>query len=186
MNWVKITRIRHITLILASLCGLTPLTVQAQTSNPIPVEKLAKLPAISNVTLSRDGDYLVGLVGLPGADKLSLAVWDPKNLSAAPKMTQPDGDVEFLAAQALKAGKIIVFARTKWTGALAGCGEGKTIGSTKTYLTKIFVTDTKFSEFSEPFSGSSNRKNMSAFEEICSAIVGTGSIAADCHLTQTM
>jgi len=52
-----------------------------------------------------------------------LTVWDPRDLSIPPKTTKPDGDVEFIAAQALKAGKILVFARTKWTGALAGCGE---------------------------------------------------------------
>ena len=93
-----------------------------------------------------------------------LTVWDPRDLSIPPKFTKPDRDVEFVAAQALKAGKILVFARTKWTGALAGCGEGKSIGSTKTYLSKIFVTDTEFSGFSEPFAGNNNSRDMSEYE----------------------
>ncbi len=148
----------------------------------IPVKTLSKLPALTNFSISRDGDYLVGLTSQPGDDKLSLTVWDPRDLSIPPKFTKPDRDVEFVAAQALKAGKILVFARTKWTGALAGCGEGKSIGSTKTYLSKIFVTDTEFSGFSEPFAGNNNSRDMSEYERICGEMLGTGSIAADLPL----
>ncbi len=154
----------------------------AASSKPIPIETLAKLPAVSNLSLSRDGDYMVGLIGQDGAEKLTLAVWDPRDLSKPPKLTSPDGRVEFIGAIALKAGKILVVARTKWTGALAGCGEGKRIGATKTYLTKIFVTDVDFSSFSEPFGGTSKRRDMSSFEKICSQIVGTGGIASDLPL----
>lgn len=151
-------------------------------ARPIPVDTLAKLPALSNVSLSRDGDYLVGLVGQDGSDRQSLAVWDTKDLSTPPKMTKPDGDVEFIYAEALKAGKILVFARTKWTGSLGGCGEGKRIGSTKTYLNKIFITDINFSEFTEPFEGNMNSRDMSERERICSEMIGTGRIAADLPL----
>ena len=107
----------------------------------IPVKTLSKLPALTNFSISRDGDYLVGLTSQPGDDKLSLTVWDPRDLSIPPKFTKPDRDVEFVAAQALKAGKILVFARTKWTGALAGCGEGKSIGWFKSEFNNIVDKD---------------------------------------------
>jgi len=169
------------------LAGLTLLytfggTSNALASEPIPIETLAKLPAVSNLSLSRDGDYMTGLIGQDGSEKLMLAVWDPRDLSKPPKTTIPDGKVEFIYAEALKADKILVVARTKWTGALAGCGEGKSIGATKTYLTKIFITDTNFSDFSEPFEGLSKRRDMSSFEKVCSQIAGTGNIAADLPL----
>ena len=37
----------------------------------IPVKTLSKLPALTNFSISRDGDYLVGLTSQPGDDKLS-------------------------------------------------------------------------------------------------------------------
>jgi hypothetical protein len=43
----------------------------------IPIETLSKLPALTNFSISRDGDYLVGLTSQPGDNKLSLTVWDP-------------------------------------------------------------------------------------------------------------
>jgi len=165
-------------LLLLSACLNTPTFA----SSPIAIDTLAKLPALSNLTLSRDGDYMVGLIGQDGEERQTLAVWDANDLSKPPKTTKPDGDVEFIFAQALKAGKILVVARTKWTGALAGCGEGKRIGSTKTYLTKVFVTDINFSEFSEPFNSEARKRDMSEFERVCSEIIGTGQIAADLPL----
>ena len=167
---------------LLTILGVSVLPQISAHAAPIPVETLSKLPALSNISLSRDGDYMVGLVGQEGSERQMLAVWDPRDLSKTPKMTKPDGDVEFIYAEALKAGKILVVARTKWTGALAGCGEGKRIGSTKTYLTKIFITDTNFSEFTEPFEGNMNNRDMSEAERICSEIIGTGQIEADLPL----
>lgn len=172
---------RYISYILSSFLIFTGVNT-ANAKDVIPIETLSKLPALTNFSISRDGDYLVALTSQPGDNKLSLTVWDPRDLSIPPKFTKPDRDVEFIAAQALKAGKILVFARTKWTGALAGCGEGKSIGSTKTYLSKIFVTDTEFSGFSEPFAGNNNSRDMSEYERICGEMLGTGSIAADLPL----
>ena len=165
----------------AALLSLSFLNSPVQ-ADPIPVETLAKPPNLSSLSLSRDGDYLVGLVGRPGDDKLSLAVWDTKNLSAPPQMVKPSGDAEFIGANALKAGKILVLTRKKWSGVLAGCGEGNLNSSTKTYLFKTMVTDIEFSDFDEPFSGFKKDRNTSEFEEVCSQIVGTGGIAADLPL----
>lgn len=151
-------------------------------SGPIPIDVISSYPSLSNVTISEDGSYLVALVADDKAKRQSLAVWNLNDLSAPPKLSKPNGDVEFIFAEALKAGKILVVARTKWTGALAGCGEGKRIGSTKTYLTKIFITDTNFSDFSEPFEKSGSKRDMSEFERICGEMVGTAQIAADLPL----
>ena len=171
--------LKNITFAVLALGSMSQTTAFA---SPIPVETLSELSALTNISISRDGDYMVGLVGQKGSERHMLAVWDPRDLSKAPKMTKPDGDVEFIYAEALKAGKILVVARTKWTGALAGCGEGKRIGATKTYLTKIFITDTKFSSFTEPFEGSMSNRDMSEAERICSEIIGTGQIEADLPL----
>ena len=114
--------LKNITFAVLALGSMSQTTAFA---SPIPVETLSELSALTNISISRDGDYMVGLVGQKGSERHMLAVWDPRDLSKAPKMTKPDGDVEFIYAEALKAGKILVVARTKWTGALAGCGEGK-------------------------------------------------------------
>ncbi len=162
----------------AIISGLTFGHAAMANAQEIPIETLAKLPSVSSLSLSRDGDYLVGLIGKDGDDVLSLAVWDTADFSKPPKMVKPSGGVEFLGAQALKAGKIQVFSRKKWSGSLAGCGEGKAIGSTKTYLTKTLVTDINLSEFSEPFGYQGKKRDMSEAEKICSAIVGTGQLVS--------
>ena len=177
---VKTKAALKLTALAAVTFGMT--SHAAANADPIPVETLAKLPALSDISLSRDGDYMVGMVTQDGSERQMVAVWDPRDLSKPPKMTSPPGDVEFIAAQALKAGKILVLARSKWSGVLGGCGEGKTIGSTKTYLTKIFVTDTDFSDFTEPFKGKVRGRSVSKIEEICGEIAGTGQISADLPL----
>lgn len=181
-------RIGLLSVLLASMC----FGQSAGAAEGIPKELLAKNPALTNLSLSRDGDYMVGLItppGNPNSEKQALAVWDPRNLSKPPTITLPDGNVEFTGAQALKAGKILVRARTKWTGGLGGCGEGKRIGSTKTYLDKIFITDTKFSKFSEPFAAKQRTAGKSGGSssnvlEFCSQVLTTGGLVADLPLDE--
>ncbi len=151
-------------------------------ASEIPIESLTKLPAISSLSISEDGEVLTGLVRQGDAERLSLGVWDLNDMSKPPNVISASGDVDFMRVSALKAGKIIVQARKKWTGALAGCGEGNAIGSTKTYLFKTLVTDTEFSEFGEPFSGESNLRGKTDFEKVCNGINGTGGLAANLPL----
>lgn len=177
------------------LCAISAITifliasanVFAKPANePIAVEDLSRLTAIQNLSLSRDGDYMVGLIAPPGDKKAwrqSLAVWDANNLSKPPTLVQPDGKVEFIFARALKAGKILVFARKPWSGALSGCGEGNTIGSTKTYINKIFIADINdLSNFTEPFKDVRSTRGISDATKMCMEMQITAGIRQDLPL----
>lgn len=155
-------------------------------AKPIEIESFSRLTAIQNLSLSRDGDYMVGLIAPPGqknAWRHSLAVWDANDLSKPPTLIQPDGKVEFIAARALKSGKIWVFARKPWAGRLGGCGEGKTIGLTKTYINKIFITDiNNLSKFTEPFKDTRSAKGISENTKLCMEMQVTAGIRQDLPL----
>ena len=147
-------------------------------SGPVAIDDLARLPAVQSLSLSQEGDVLVGLIENPSSKSKtspSLALWDPVDLSKPPLIANPDKDVEFIFVSALKAGKILVVARKPWTGRLSGCGEGKSIGSTRTYLTKVFITDKSFSKFKEPFTGVKNLRRSQSLET-CLQIASTVSI----------
>jgi len=165
----------------------TPTTVMAKSTNePITIAEFSRLTAIQNLSLSRDGDYMVGLIAPPGdknAWRHSLAVWDANDLSKPPTLVQPDGKVEFVGVRALKSGKIWVFARKPWSGRLGGCGEGNTIGSTKTYINKIFITDIKdLSKFSEPFKDNRSARGTSENTKMCMEMQVTAGIRQDLPL----
>jgi dipeptidyl aminopeptidase/acylaminoacyl peptidase len=154
-------------------------------ADPIDIESFSRLPAITNLSLSRDGDYLVGLIAPPNDDKAwrqSIAVWDANDLSKPPVLAQPDGKVEFTFVRALKGGKILAVTRKPWTGSLGGCGEGNTIGSTKTYINKIFVTDTSLSKFEEPFNDKKINTRISEDLKMCLQMQITAGIRADLPL----
>ena len=122
-------------------------------------EAFARAPAISGISMSPDGNTLIGVVADPrNKDQRALATWnittiDPTKPLGPTSITPTDGRMGFQQARALKAGKVIVFASQLWTGTLNGCGEGKDIGATKTYVYKPFLTDItikKFDDLAEP------------------------------------
>jgi hypothetical protein len=47
-------------------------------AQPIPIDDFAKEPSITSLSMSPEGDFIVGLVSKPGSDneELALAVWD--------------------------------------------------------------------------------------------------------------
>ena len=159
--------------VLAGLLG------QAAVAQPEPAESFASLPAIESVSLSRDGDYMTALIappGKPNADKMALAVWDVTDMSKPPKIANADRDSEFIAAFALKADKILVFVRKPWTGPLNGCGEGRAVGATKTYIYKTFVTDTEFSKFEDPFAATMDRSRTGVNVQRCLDLAGSANL----------
>lgn len=126
--------------------------------------------------MSPDGRHLVALIPSPkNPDDTALAAWDANALSSGPKIVTPSGDhMKFIAAFALKAGKILAVARQEWTGNLGGCGEGKTVGSTRTFVTKAYLTGDDQKQFEEAFA-SDKARNVGISEDTrrCLEISGT-------------
>lgn len=154
------------------------LTATAAAREPILAEHLARVPEIQSVTMSSDGRSLVALVASPTAknEETALATWDLDNLEAGPVVTPANGPMKFVAANALKADRILVFARQEWTGALGGCGEGKSVGSTKTFVFKSYLTDTRHKRFTDAFADNTRRIGVSESTQRCLEIAGTASL----------
>jgi dienelactone hydrolase len=165
-------------LALAASIFLAATSVNA-TPTPLPTEGFAKIPAIQSVTMSADGKRLVAIISAPNSDNkdTALANWDLDNLAAGPTTITPSGDrMKFIAASALKAGKTLVLGRQEFTGALAGCGEGNSTGSTKTFLTKAYLTDPGQTKFDEAFADNTRKLGISEQTQRCLEIAGTASL----------
>jgi dienelactone hydrolase len=162
--------------ILAAASGLN----LAHASQPIPIEDLARLPALQSVTMSPDGKHLVALIPSPNnPDETALAAWDTDSLTSGPKVVTPSGSgghMKFIAAVALKADKILAIARQEWTGQLGGCGEGKATGATKTFVTKAYLTGVDQKKFDEAFASNKHALGVSRNTEICLELGGTASL----------
>lgn len=149
-------------------------------AEPIPIEDLARLPAISSVSVSTDGDTMFGLVGpTAGADqdRAVLASWDLNDLTKAPVIAAPDNDgSEFTFVLGLKQGSAFVSVRKPFTGLLTGCSEGKSTGSTRTWLRQFFITDAGFENFDAPFLDERGMRGMSDATKTCLRMESRGSI----------
>lgn len=166
---------------LAGILSATLVPVLAHASQPIPIEDLARLPAVQSVTMSPDGKHLVGLIPAPGSpDNTALAAWDTDSLATGPKVVTPSGEhMKFIAAFALKADKILAIARQEWTGNLGGCGEGKAVGATRTFVTKTYLTGDNQKHFEEAFASDKARNvGVSADTRRCLEISGTARLVS--------
>lgn len=145
--------------LLMTLSALHP----ASATEPVSLKNLARQPALQSISMSPDGEHLVGLIPSPTNPKeTALAVWDTDSLSSGPQVVTPSGDhMKFIAATALKAGKILAVARQEWTGQLGGCGEGKMTGATRTFVTKTYLTGLKQKDFEEAFANQRRRTGVS-------------------------
>jgi dienelactone hydrolase len=172
---VNITLIR-LPLLAMALCaaGL------GQARSPIPIESLAHLPEIQSVSMSADGKNIVALVKNPGGGEgdTALATWSVDKLEAGPTLTASGDRMKFIAASALKADRVLVIARQEWTGALQGCGEGKTTGSTKTFVSKTYLTDVRHAKFDEAFAKNARRLGISEQTQRCLELTGTTSLVS--------
>ncbi|MEZ5939174.1 MAG: prolyl oligopeptidase family serine peptidase [Hyphomonadaceae bacterium] len=131
--------------------------------------------------MSREGDFLVGLVADPRDEDLAaLAVWDLTNLDPnkplqISSITPTSGKMMFRGAGALKAGAVFVQANQPWTGNLNGCGEGRSTGATKTWVRKLYLTDKTIKKFEQPFA-QSRKPDMTEIMRKCLEIAGTSSV----------
>ena len=149
----------------------------AAAAEPVPAESFARIPALQSVSMSADGRQVVGLVALPGGEETGLATWDLDNPTVAPTRLTPSGErMKFIAASALKAGRMLVIARQEWTGQLGGCGEGSVSGATRTFVTKAYMTDSTHSKFEEAFADNTRRIGVSEDTQRCLQIAGTAAL----------
>jgi dienelactone hydrolase len=84
--------------------------------------------------------------------------------------------MKFIGAFALKSDKILAVARQEWTGQLGGCGEGKVVGATKTFVTKTYLTGDAQKKFEEAFARKSVRVGRSRNMDVCLELAGTASL----------
>ncbi|MDE2307919.1 MAG: S9 family peptidase [Xanthomonadaceae bacterium] len=145
---------------------------------PISIETLARLPALQSVSMSPDGKHLAALIPSPGnPDETALATWDTGALAKGPAVVTPSGEhMKFIAASALKAGKILAIARQEWTGQLGGCGEGKLTGATRTFITKAYLTGDDQKNFEEAFAPGTRTTGLSRQTRECLELTGTASL----------
>ena len=145
---------------------------------PIPIESFAKVPDIQSVSMSADGKNLVAIVAMPGSNnkETGLATWNLDKLDAGSKIT-PSGDrMKFIGASALKADRVLVLGRQEWTGQLGGCGEGSVNGSTKTFVSKAYLTDIAQKKFEEAFADNTRKLGVSEAIQKCLEIAGSASL----------
>lgn len=164
--------------VLASALSLLVASGFAQASQAIPIEDLARLPAVQSVSMSPDGKHLIALIPSPkNPEETALATWDTNALSSGPKVVTPSGDrMKFIAAGALKADKILAIGRQEWTGQLGGCGEGNASGATKTFVVKTYLTDDAQKDFTEAFTDNTRKLGVSEQTQRCLELAGTASL----------
>ena len=171
------------TALLAAAGGIAAFAGMAG-AEPLSIEDYARTPAISSLSLSRDGDYLVGLMAIPGQDAdadPALAVWDLEE-GGAPTLTPANDRMRFQFAEALKAGKLFAYGIQPWRGSLDGCGEGRSVGTVKTFIQKLYLTDTDMDDFEEAFADGARRRGQSKQLERCFEIAGQARLAMDLPL----
>ncbi len=169
---------RAISLISLLACLQMALSLPAGAREPIPADLLARVPDIQSVSMSTDGKNLVALVADPSSkhQETALATWDMDNLDAGPVITPSGKRMRFIAASAMKAGKVLTIARQEWTGQLGNCGEGKSVGATRTFVNKAYLTDTKHQAFEEAFADNTRKIGVSKDMQRCLEIAGTASL----------
>jgi dipeptidyl aminopeptidase/acylaminoacyl peptidase len=152
----------------------------ARAGEPISIDALARVPAIQSVSMSTDAKNIVAIVAAPGSnfEDTAIASWSVDNLQAGATLT-PSGDhMKFIAASAMKADRVLAIARQEWTGALGGCGEGKSTGSTRTFVTKSYLGDTSLKKFGEAFADNVRKLGVSEQMQRCLEIAGTSSLVS--------
>lgn len=157
----------------------------ATNADPIPAEDFAKFPYVSSISMSLEGDMLVGVVADPSKDgeARAAAYWDlsgPIDVSkplVPSNITPTSGKSMFFAASALKDKKSLWFTVQPYIGALYGCGEGKDTGATKKYIQKVYMGNEKIKKIDDLPEGraeiGANKDTLRCFE-----LVGETSIVS--------
>lgn len=134
--------VRGLLFIFAVLVGGSPAV-----ADPVPLQAddFARAAAVSQVSMSHEGDMLVGLVADPEDPFKSVAAyWDLSGDITGPTIlpthiTPAQEGLKFVTTRALKKKRSLWTTVQPYIGALSGCGEGKRIGSTKTFLIQTLI-----------------------------------------------
>ena len=150
----------------------------AQAAQPIPAERFAWIPDVQSVSMSADGKQLVAIIASPDSDRqeTALATWDLANFEAGPVITKSGDRMKFIAADALKADRLLVVARQEWTGELGGCGEGSVFGATRTFVTKAYLADAKHKHIDEAFAANTRKLGISEATQRCLELAGSAQL----------
>lgn len=146
-------------------------------AEPISIDDLSRLPMIESLSLSPDGKKLVALIASRGekSESPALSVWDLDNPSKAPVITEAGGNVEFMFAEALKGGKVLVYARSPYTGETYGCIESSG-GVGRTYQEKLLFTGYDLKKFDDPFAIRGTLRGRSDATRRCLELASRGSV----------
>ncbi|WP_300998423.1 prolyl oligopeptidase family serine peptidase [Hyphomonas sp.] len=153
-------------------------------AKPVEIEDLAKYPAVSGLSMSMEGDTIVGTVWKPGSngEDTAIASWDISGVidttkPLAPMAITPGNDrMSLVSARALKGGIVQVVGRQAWTGPTVGCLEGRTVGAERTFVNKAYGTDKTLKDFKELFSKPSAKRVNAAMEQCERLQASTSSI----------
>jgi dipeptidyl aminopeptidase/acylaminoacyl peptidase len=130
--------------VLATAAAL--LCAAATAAQPVALESLGRFPAMQSVSMSTDGRYLVSLIEHNGEQVLTVRdLTHPEKPAAA---SEPSKVMKFIGARALKGGKLSVMARQEYNG--DSCGENSQGRSVRTFVEKLYFTDTALGRFDAP------------------------------------
>ncbi|MEQ9434845.1 prolyl oligopeptidase family serine peptidase [Hyphomonas sp.] len=145
-------------------------------AKPLSSEDFSKHPNVSSVSMSLEGDMLVGVIADPSkkGETRAAAYWDISGKIDTTKplvpsaITPSSGKTMFFAASALKDRKSLWFTVQPYIGALYGCGEGRDTGATKKYLQKAYMGNEMITEIDDLPSGraeiGANKDTLRCFE----------------------
>jgi dipeptidyl aminopeptidase/acylaminoacyl peptidase len=116
--------------------GMT-LAVSAQ-AEPLPIEAIERFPALEQVSLSPDGEHIVGLVAAPGQKWPVISVWKTDALDERP-IWIPTEEMRFHYVDFLGNEKLIFIAQDTYT-----------YGSYKRWQRKLYISDLDGGDIEEP------------------------------------
>lgn len=142
-------------------------------ARPLSVEDMEKYSSVAGISMSLEGDLLVGMVHSPGSNGMEQAVasWDisgaiDTSTPLVPRAITPGNErMRLVGAQALKGGIVQVIGSQAWSGPTVGCLEGRTTGAERTFVNQIYTTDITLADFKEPFFRPSARRTNAAMEQ---------------------
>lgn len=160
--------------ILCAIAGVA-LGASAAVAQPPSLEEFAKQPNLAGLNMSRDGNYMAGLIAEPGSnnERFAVAVWDLTGEIDSSKPLTPNyvtptsGEMIFNGARVYNGGRVVIGAQQPWTGANPCSGEGAGTGSNSTWVGKTFWTDYTLEKFEDSFAGLGKSRARASYDREC-------------------